>query len=233
MAEPRRTGGGATATRTAKQRAQYQRPTTTVRTDRSGKADINSGLTPAQQRAVTAWEDKNRDFKTEHTVLVDEQGRIDPRGKVQVGSGSSSRARISSAAMVENGVLTHNHPSNSTGDIAGRVGVPLSGQDVWVAAKYNLKEVRAVSPHYTYSVRRPAGGWPSGWSGFSREFQQIADREARSMFTDTMRVLNANGGVTRNDADVYNNRINTVASHRAMQAMAKKYGFTYTRRRTR
>lgn len=232
MAEPRRTGGGATATRTAKQRARYQRPTTTVKTDRSGKNDINSGLTAAQRRAVTEWEDKNRNYKTEHTIVVDRNGTVNPRGPLQVGSGTGNRARVNPFKLVPDGVVTHNHPSNGVG-IAGRVGVPFSGADVKLAMKYNLNEIRAVTPNYTYSVRRPTGGWSGSPESLEREYMAITRREARNMRDDTLRVLNASGGVSRQDADVYNNRISTLASHRAMEELAKRYGFSYTRKRTR
>ena len=232
MAEsPRKSGGAPSVSRTARARAQYQRPEERVKTDRSGKGQINAGLTPAQEKAVTDWENRNRNFKTEHTVVVDQNGRVNPNGPIQVGSGSSSRARVNPMALVENGVVTHNHPSNSVG-IAGRVGVPLSGPDVRLAMKYNLSEIRAVTPNYTYSIRRPAGGWKGSYEAMNKEYNAIARREAMRMRDDTLRVLNANGGISRQDADVYNNRLNTLASHRALMELAKKYGFTYTRRRT-
>lgn len=231
MPEPRKASSNATTSRTAKQRAQYQRPTTSVKTDHSGKGAINAGLTAAQHKAVTAWENRNRNYKTEHTVLIDENGTVNPRGPIQLGSGTSKKARVNPYALVPNGVLTHNHPSNNVG-IAGRVGVPLSGADIKLAAKYNLSEVRAVTPNYTFSIRRPAGGWKVNPDVLNAEFNSIANREARGMAGTTTQLLQRSGGITRLDADIYNNRVNTLASHRAIQELARKYGFTYTRRRT-
>jgi hypothetical protein len=61
-------------------------------------------------------------------------------------------------------IFTHNHPSGAsyagTKDIR-RIGNSFSIQDILVATRYNMAEMRAVTPEMAFVMKRPGTGWPS------------------------------------------------------------------------
>ena len=226
-------------------REAYVAPYARIRTDADAKRNTEAGLTREQRTALDNWESRNRNYKTERAAVVDENGNVNPRGNIMVRrdrygrmveatSGSGSRVFINPARIPENSVLTHNHPSNNAG-IAGRVGQAFSGADLRIAVVTNAKEIRAVTPNYVYSIKRPAKGWT-----FDRSIEYEADRLFERHYnqylsqTRTMARNNTKRGGTwtRDDEDVYRNRIMVTANDRMMQELARKYGFRYTRRRS-
>lgn len=212
-------------------RQAYEAPTVTIRTDRSRRQNTEAGLTSAQRAALTKEENRIRNYRTEHAVVIDEDGNVNPNGNPMVGNGTSSRVRIDSSKIPANSVVTHNHPSTGPG-LAGQVGSAFSGQDIQTAANRNLREIRAVTPGYTYSAKRPANGWGFKGSDFNREYIRLYERYIQEDGAKITTMLRRNGGITRSDADTYNARLNTVTANRVMRELSAKYGFTYTRRRS-
>lgn len=43
--------------------------------------------------------------------------------------------------------------------MAARIGNSFSLHDIEIAIKHNVREIRAVTPTYTYSISRPSRGW--------------------------------------------------------------------------
>ena len=101
--------------------------------------------------------------------------------------------------MLEDAVFTHNHPS----------GGPFSAADIFVAAEGNVLEMRAVGGRYTYSLVRPANGWPDA----SLLFEQ-----AKGALYEAFRM----------DSDAYH-----AAVHQALGEMFAHSGIRYTRSVTR
>lgn len=219
-------------------REAYVAPRAGVRTDTARKRNTEAGLTEAQRKALGAQESRIRNFATERAVVVGEDGSVNPRGNPMIDSrgrevthGSSSRVRLEPGRIPENSVLTHNHPSDGIG-LAGRVGSAFSGADIRTAANRNLREIRAVTPNYTYSAKRPAGGWKFSGSAFNAEYERLYRKYIREYGQKTSDMLKRHGGISRRDVDVYNNRLNVVVAHRVMKELSAKYGFSYTRRRS-
>lgn len=79
--------------------------------------------------------------------------------------GSYDRINFDDAQMkqMNDCVLTHNHTSghNYKSDNILSIGSSFSYKDVETAVKGNLAEIRAVTPHYTFSLKRPSTGWDS------------------------------------------------------------------------
>ena len=62
---------------------------------------------------------------------------------------------------MKDAILTHNHPGGwayDENDIR-RIGNSFSLADFVLAIKGDLKEMRAVTPNYTFSIKRPEKGW--------------------------------------------------------------------------
>lgn len=229
MGEIQRNNKG-TATIPVQQRETYQTPVTTVKTDRSALRNTEAGLTKAQQASVLEWEDSHRNYKREHMAIVGPDGSVNPKGDPQ-GSSSSTRVAFRTDRLVENGVLIHNHPSEGN-SLAGRVGIPLSGQDIFIAAKYNLAEVRAVTPNYVYSIKRPANGWGNNANAILSDFNlryRTGVREAQRLGSQRLGM-----GLISSEKDVneFNDRSNVTIQTQIIRDLSKKYGFRYSRRKS-
>lgn len=229
-------------------KAAYVAPTVTVRTDRSGRTNTDAGLTQAQKTALAREEARiNRiPVGREETVVIDENGVVNPLGPPTLRSGTRRRgnktityAEFDMRRVPENSIMIHNHPGfkGSGNGLASRVGNTFTGQDLETAAAVNAKEIRAIARGYTYSIKRPAGGWPSGYA-MKRDLDTLSNRYL-SEYQDAVKTRRMFGIVSgRGDYhggdDTYsrnvNDRANVAARARAMREVAKKYGLKYTRK---
>jgi SPP1 gp7 family putative phage head morphogenesis protein len=93
-----------------------------------------------------------RGMRQERAVLFDKDGKA-----FEIVEGSETFVPIDGkmTARLKDGVVTHNHPKGGT----------FSTEDVWLAVRADVKEIRAVGyvgdELVTYSLKRPKGGWPS------------------------------------------------------------------------
>lgn len=98
---------------------------------------------------------------SEKLVALDAAGNV-----VLEKTGGRSSVTITGEQMrrLKDSVLTHNHP----------VGLSFSNADIATTVKADLREIRAVGvgQPYTYSLKRPEGGWPRN---LAQRHQQIQD----------------------------------------------------------
>lgn len=146
---------------------------------------------------------KKNDFET--TVAFDDDGNV-TFTKV----GGARRVSGISVSDVENRYVTHNHPTNAS----------LSKSDVTSAIEGNMKEHRAAAPNFTYSMKRPAKGWPSL-------------RKATSVYNDAENSITAwNQSYIRNykgDKNVAHRRALAIKNHRINKLFASRLGIDYTK----
>ena len=219
-------------------RRAYAAPETRVKvkTDRAknlaiakAKQDVNAGLNSKEISTLQRIENAHRNRKTEQINIVDENGNV-----VLSKNGSATRVRMTNyeASQMKDRILTHNHPNpgnehNGLGTgLAGQIGLTLSGADVGASIRNNAKEVRASAQGYVYSVKRPKGGWGNINSyAVEREINQarMGDFGWAKQYV--------NSAKTREEAYNRQGRYNVATQNAAMRAIAKKYGFTYTRRK--
>lgn len=185
----------------------------------AAKQNINGGLTTAQRKVLTEWEDKHRNYKTERVVAIDENGKVTAQSK----KGTRNRTALPWSGK-QNEVITHNHPI--TGDELG-AGVSFSGADISAAISRNAKEIRVVANGYTYSLRRPKGGW-GDINAKSAEVQWNNTYSRKSMEAHRNYFK---GSPIQKDTQL--KRFYTVATHQITKEMAKQYGWEYTRKRTK
>lgn len=120
-----------------------------------------------------------------------------------------------------NSILTHNHPRSLGTNGIRRIGNSFSSDDIRSAIKVNAKEMRAVTPTYTFSVKRPKGGW-----GVSADV-------ASKAFADANRTVSKQGHsyLTKtgwNESNIA--RAEVTHFHKVMKILAKKYGWDYSKK---
>lgn len=114
------------------------------------------GYTSTMRKNILGMESKIRQNEDEGLYFYT------PRGKyisfVQ-GEGAGVAKFPEGFVVPTDAIMTHNHPRalNQTG--IRRTGSSFSRMDMMTAVRYNAREMRAVTPTYTFSMKRPKGGW--------------------------------------------------------------------------
>lgn len=93
-------------------------------------------------------------------VVLDRKGNILVRRE---GKAREVRFSKEELKLMKDNVLTHNHPSALGRSGVSAIGQPFSKEDLILAVSRNVKEIRAVTPTYTFSIKRPKGGWKVNW----------------------------------------------------------------------
>ena len=206
------------------------------KTDRSYQRDTEKGLNRQESYTVSKLEAQIRNRKTEKGYVIDSNGNVIAESV----KGTANRARFRAGSLRKDTILTHNHPteganSNLFGTMAGRIGVPFSAQDIRNAVKYDLKEVRAVTPTYTYSIRRPKGGWGDLNTALRAldRYEYGSRSGAYSYATRQMANTMRSGNMTRQRAKEISDRANVGTQYSLFKKMAKELGWDFTRRKVK
>lgn len=172
-------------------------------------------------KAVSDVESNIRQNKSHETgVLFNKDGNIviDKRG----GSRSVQFTK-DECLLMNDGIFTHNHPGAwgySENDIR-RIGNSFSIQDIALAVGNNLAEMRAVTPNYTFSMKRPDGGW-----GISvKELMKLYNDENRNLRLEFTRRINKDT-LTISQASATH-------FHILWKRLSKKLGFDYSKMKTK
>ena len=172
-------------------------------------------------KAVSDVESNIRQNKSHETgVLFNKDGNIviDKRG----GSRSVQFTK-DECLLMNDGIFTHNHPGAwgySENDIM-RIGNSFSIQDIALAVGNNLAEMRAVTPNYTFSMKRPDGGW-----GISvEELMKLYNDENRNLRLEFTRRINKDT-LTISQASATH-------FHILWKRLSKKLGFDYSKMKTK
>ena len=155
--------------------------TPTVRIAYEVNHNTEAGMPKMQRDAVLAKEQQIRNNRDESTHVYNDAGQEVLRLQGKGNKVSVSRAQVSAIyRTMNNMVVTHNHPTiGKTGVRA--IGNSFSKPDLMTSINGNVKEMRAVSPKYTYSFKRPANGW--GMSG----------DQAANLYTQAKKTILAQG----------------------------------------
>lgn len=136
--------------------------------------NTEAGMPEAQKKAVLAREQQIRNNKDESLHAYDDSGN-----EVSTIQGSGNRVRVSrdeyqaQLAKLNDTVVTHNHPTPQKKGVQS-IGNSFSKEDLMTAIGGNAREVRAVSPRYTFSIKRPANGWGMTGTQASRIYAQAS-----------------------------------------------------------
>lgn len=113
------------------------------------------GYTSTMRKNILGMESKIRQNEDEGLYFYTPRGRLI---SFMQGKGASVQPQ-EGFVIPTDAIMTHNHPRalNQTG--IKRIGSSFSRMDMMTAVRYNAREMRAVTPTYTFSMKRPKGGW--------------------------------------------------------------------------
>ena len=160
----------------------------------------------------------NKSFET--GVLFDRNGNvvIDKRGaKYSVAFTDEECAKMKDC------VFTHNHPRGwqEPEKSLGRIGNSFSPADMYLAIAHNVSEMRAVTPNYTFAMKRPEEGWGITIS----KFEKLVNRENNKLRVEFTARIN-NNTLTPTMASVFH-------YHILLKRISEKMGWNYTKAKTR
>lgn len=172
-----------------------------------------------QSRAIAVAEATISRNKYETAIAYDSKGNLLLNKK---GGSRSVRFTNSDIAKLKDSVFTHNHP-NALGEKGLRaIGNSFSHQDLTLAVNANVKEMRAVTPTYVFSVKRPKNGW-----GVSPRQVKAAHAKAEREVRRELDAYLNKFGRTQTTYD----RANAVYHNRINKRVADKFGWKYSHKR--
>lgn len=155
-------------------------------------------------------------------VVLDRKGNILVRRE---GTAREVRFSKEELKLMKDNVLTHNHPSALGRSGVSAIGNPFSKKDLILAVARNVKEIRAVTPTYTFSIKRPKGGWKVNWKDISKAVD-YANRKYRKK-------LNSYIWNYKGKEPTARLRANALHWHLVNKEVAKKMGWNYTHKKAK
>lgn len=159
----------------------------------------------------------NKSFET--GVLFDKNGNvvIDKRGAKY-----SVEFTDEECAKMKDCIFTHNHPRGwqELEKSLGRIGNSFSPADMYLAIAHNVSEMRAVTPNYTFAMKRPEEGWGITIS----KFEKLVNRENNKLRAEFTARIN-NNTLSPTMASV-------VHYHILWKRISEKMGWSYTKAKT-
>lgn len=160
----------------------------------------------------------NKSFET--GVLFDRNGNVvidKRRAKYSVAFTDEECAKMKDC------VFTHNHPRGwqEPEKSLGRIGNSFSPADMYLAIAHNVSEMRAVTPNYTFAMKRPEEGWGITIS----KFEKLVNRENNKLRVEFTARIN-NNTLSPTMASV-------VHYHILWKRISEKMGWNYTKAKTR
>ena len=175
------------------------------------------GYSALMRQNILGMERSIRRRRDEELHVFDSKGNL-----VRSIQGKGTEVSVS-GKLPENSILTHNHPRalGKSGIMA--IGNSFSHHDITLAVSTNAREMRAVTPTYTFSIKRPKGGW-----GVSADEVRKAYREIENRLTNETRSGYLTG--RRAYANSSYDRASVVHYHKVMKRLAKRFGWSYTKK---
>lgn len=177
-----------------------------------------NGYSQSLKRSILSYEHNQRQDKNEAMAFYDDEGNM--LGRVQ---GKGDKVNIRKEDVPDKDlIMTHNHPWALSQKGYMRIGSSFSMEDAVLAVKFNAKEIRAVTPTYTFSIKRSGDKWG---------VTQVAVKRAYAMAQE--RVLSE--GQDYSDRVGYSNTVNNRYTitywHKVNKLVAKEMGWKYTKKK--
>ena len=162
----------------------------------------------------------NKQFET--GVAFDKDGNVvlDKRGAATSISFTDAECKA-----VKDCVFTHNHPrgwSAKTGTLK-RIGNSFSKNDITFAIGNDTAEIRAVTPTFTFSMKRPKNGWGISILEVNESFI-LMEREVKSQMLTMI-----SKAKTNEEQERAIERAEILHHHLIWKKFAEKYGIKYTK----
>lgn len=160
----------------------------------------------------------NKSFET--GVVIDTDGTIliDKRGKSYSVGFSEDEVK-----QMKDKIMTHNHPRGwkASPDRMAHIGSSFSDSDLVSAVYADILEVRAVTPLYTFSMKRPASGWGVSYQTVMDTYRQI-DKAVQHELWQAVRAKRLKP-----------EQASAIHSHLVNKRLAKQLGWEYSKAKTR
>lgn len=151
----------------------------------SGKGGIQAVFPSITENVIKVEDNIRLNANFETAVAFNKDGKIvlDKRGQATSVSFTNEESKL-----VKDCVFTHNHPRGWAAEenTLGRIGSSFSKEDVMFAVNSDMAEVRAVTPVYTFSMKRPSKGWSISTDRLSEVFEKH-DSKLREEFWGIIR----------------------------------------------
>ncbi len=167
-------------------------------------------------RNIVGMEQKYRHNKDETLHIFNAKGDI-----VNSIKGEGARVRFNKKDVPADSILTHNHPRSLNSIGINRIGNSFSRADIESAISTNAKEIRAITPTYTFSLKRPKNGWGITAKQAGAEYRRIDNK----VFGNEQEYLKTQKW-NKNSID----RASVTHYHNVVKILAKKYGWDYSKK---
>ena len=176
------------------------------------------GYSAALKRSILSYEHKQRQEENEAMAWYDDDGN-----QLNRKQGKRNRVDIGKADVpAPDLIMTHNHPSALGERGYMRIGSSFSMDDMLIAMKYKAKEMRAVTPEYTFSFKRPKGGWGATQAAVRRAYERAIEQVTSEGQDYADRV---------GFSETVNNRYTVTFWHKINKIVAKEFGWNYTKKK--
>lgn len=177
------------------------------------------GYTAKMKRNIVGVEQKIRQLPDEQAHIFDSKGNL-----VKVAQGKGNR--VDAVGYIPpNSIITHNHPLSLGKTGLASIGNSFSANDMASAIINDAKEIRAVTPRYTFSMKRPKGGW-----GKVSHAEMLAEMKRIEVRVDNeMRLHAAKMVILGGDFRTNNERYSATYWHKVNKELAKRFGWDYTK----
>lgn len=180
------------------------------------KGATEAGYTDKMMRNIVGIEQKYRTNKDETLHMFTPSGEL-----IHSFAGKGAEVRIPSGLIIEHTILTHNHPRSLGQKGVLRIGNSLSAPDLYTMVRRNVREMRAVTPTYTYSMKRPKGGWGVTEQRLKRAYKKAERETLDEARRYIARMGNSKTAIMRANATFY---------HKVNKKLAAKFGWDYTKK---
>lgn len=180
------------------------------------KGATEKGYNTKMVKNIVGMEQKYRRNKDETLHVFNSKGDI-----VSSIGGKGAQVVIDIKKIPANSILTHNHPRALDKSGIRRIGNSFSIDDIRTAIRANAKEMRAVTPTYTFSIKRPKGGWG------------VSANEAEKAFANANRIVSKQGSNYLDRTKWSESslaRAEVTHFHKVVKILAKKYGWDYSKK---
>lgn len=186
--------------------------------NRGGGGNSNSSKV---KKALASAEASIRHNKYETGVVIDSNGNEILRkggGKRYVSFTKDETAKMKDA------IITHNHPSAVGKSGISAIGNSFSVEDILLATSNNAKEMRAVTPTYTFSIQRPKNGWGGATSTQIKSVYERANKRTRDKLETYISRY-------KGDRAKAIERANVLHFNLVMKEVSKRFGWKYSHKK--
>lgn len=186
----------------------------------AGKGKTEEGYTPKMVKNIVGLEQKYRNNKDETLHFFSPSGDI-----IKSVGGKGAQVAFDAKSIPANTIMTHNHPRSIGEKGIKRIGNSFSVEDIASAVGVNAKEIRAVTPTYTFSLKRPKGGWGGSVKDIVSDYQAAN----KKVFTSNKGYIWEQSQKGNYDSAL--ERAEVSHFHKVMKIMSAKYGWKYSKKK--